>query len=79
MIGLILLAPAIIGVFLFLMAVLRVPQHLPGFDAGWFWSGEYFSTFDGRSEERRGSGGFSSPMPVYLGLMAIAGAYLFKK
>ena len=69
LIGLFLLIPPIIGVLLFLVTLLfDSVSVLNDFDYGSFWSGS-----------RGDDGGWSSPMPIYLGLMAIAGAYLIKE
>ena len=67
-VGYILLTPPLIGVFLFLKTLFfkSDSDFLINFWQTRFWSGGFEN------------GGFSSPMPIYLGLMAIAGAYLIK-
>ena len=65
--GYILLTPPIIGVAIFILTLLGDGSYLSSFSIGSFWSGS-----------RGDDGGYSSPIPIYLGLMAIAGAYLIK-
>lgn len=68
-IGLFLLIPPMIGVLVFLITLFfDNVSALNDFENGSFWSGT-----------RGDDGGYSSPMPIYLGLMAIAGAYLIKE
>lgn len=66
--GIILLIPPFIGVFLFLLNLLssdagKIPE-LKNLSSE--WTGSY------------DTGGYTSAAPIYLGLMAIAGAYLLK-
>ena len=69
--GIILLIPPIIGVLLFML-------NLFSDDLGKMsnlsheWTGDWGSNGDG------GGGGYTSAAPIYLGLMAIAGALLLK-
>jgi hypothetical protein len=74
-VGIVLLIPPIIGVFLFLINLLVL-------DSGKIsemgnlsnqWTGDY-----GFAGEGGGGGGYTSAAPIYLGLMAIAGAILLK-
>jgi hypothetical protein len=74
-VGYILLTPPLLGVVLFIYTLFdgaflssfsREGDFLDSFSRGAFWSGNY------------NTGGYSSPIPIYLGLMAIAGAYLIK-
>ena len=65
-VGYILLLPPIAGVALFIYTLFGEGAYLASFSKGSFWSGNY------------DNGGFSSTIPIYLGLMAIAGAYLIK-
>lgn len=76
-IGLILLLPPFIGVVLFIAALLGKMPHYSGFDTGTFWTGDLQSF--GRGYDGSGGAGFTSPIPIYLGIMAIAGALLFSK
>lgn len=68
--GIILLIPPIIGVILFLLnLVSNDPGNIPELrNLSNNWTGDYDS--DG--------GGYTSSAPIYLGLMAIAGALLLK-
>jgi hypothetical protein len=68
--GIILLIPPTIGVILFLLnLVSNDPGNIPELrNLSNNWTGDYDS--DG--------GGYTSSAPIYLGLMAIAGALLFK-
>lgn len=71
--GVILLTPALISAPLFLLDLLGEYNN-PFSNIGWEMKGRVdYSWGDGG-----GGGGFSSALPTYLGLMAIAGAYLFK-
>lgn len=70
--GIILLIPPIIGVFLFLLNLLSndigdIPE-MRNLSAEWTGAYGY----------RDGGGGYTSAAPIYLGLMAIAGAMLLK-
>jgi hypothetical protein len=60
------------GLLLLLPSLLSVIPFIvklfDGFNDDSFWTG-----YD------VGDGGFTSALPIYIGLMAIAGAYLFKK
>lgn len=75
LIGIILLIPPVMSVLLFVI-------NLFSEDAGAIarlanlsvqWTGDYGYSRDG------GGGGFTSAVPMYLGLMAIAGAILLRK
>ena len=72
--GIILLIPPIIGVILFLLNLLSndlgdIPKMENLSDN---WTGKYGYASEG------GGGGYTSATPIYLGLMAIAGALLLK-
>ena len=67
-VGYILLTPPILGVLLFILTLIGDGAYFSSFSIGSFWSGSYSA-----------GGGFSSTIPIYLGLMAIAGAYLIKE
>lgn len=77
-IGYILLAPAIISVFLFLYQLVGLKTDYNHYNDTLFnfvsscWTGKLYSSDAG------GSGGYTSALPFYFGLMAIAGAYLIK-
>jgi hypothetical protein len=84
--GIILLIPPILCVFLFLINLIfgNDGGDITGLDnLSENWTGSYF---EGRGLGRYsrdgvtfpGSGGFTSSAPIYLGLMAIAGALLLK-
>lgn len=70
--GIILLIPPIIGVILFLLNLVsddigNIPE-LSNLSSNW----------TGRIRYDTGGGGYTSAAPIYLGLMAIAGAILLK-
>jgi hypothetical protein len=62
--GCIFLIPPVIGVVIFILTLFGQSYYFNSFSIGEFWSG--------------GGEGYSSTIPIYLGLMAIAGAYLIK-
>lgn len=64
-----LLTPPLLSVLLFLLALLG-EDTLKSFDR--------FSSWTGRLYVEQGGGGYTSALPLYFGLMAIAGAYLIK-
>ena len=71
--GIILLIPPVIGVLLFLLNLMDnnigdIPEMK---NLSREWTGTYGYGNDG-------GGGYTSAAPIYLGLMAIAGAYLLK-
>lgn len=72
--GIILLIPPTIGVILFLLNLISndagdIPEMR---NLSIYWTGNY-----GYASES-GGGGYTSAAPIYLGLMAIAGAILLK-
>ena len=68
-IGYILLLPATISVLLFLITLLTKTDTLDLFvNSAWTGTVRYLE----------GGGGYTSALPIYFGLMAIAGAYLIK-
>lgn len=70
--GIILLIPPIIGVILFLL-------NLVSDDVGYIPElSNLSSEWTGRLGYDTGGGGYTSAAPIYLGLMAIAGAILLK-
>ncbi|MCF2502779.1 hypothetical protein L0663_05275 [Dyadobacter sp. CY107] len=83
-IALILLFPPVLSVFLFTIELFINPSGgiFSLGNLGSHWTGDYFSTEqlddDLLGSTVRGSGGYTSAAPIYLGLMAIAGAMLLK-
>lgn len=74
--GYILLFPSVLSVFIFVAQLFNEDSLLQQFKYS-IWTGYLdlgFSKFEGQ----RGGGGFTSALPFYFGLMAIAGAYLIK-
>ncbi len=67
-IGYILLTPAVISVFLLIVQLMGA-NPLKEFEST-AWTGEY-----GYND---GGGGYSSALPIYIAIMALAGAYLIK-
>jgi hypothetical protein len=77
-IGYILLTPAIISVLMFLLQLIKkskVEFFQKFMYTPWTGSVDYYMKYDGGG----GGGGYSSALPLYFGLMAIAGAYLIKE
>lgn len=73
MIGFILVSPAVFSVFAFFVGmVIRIDV----FDK---LSGDWMGHFYVPSGESGGGGGATSALPIYFGLMAIAGVYLLKR
>lgn len=74
LIGYILLLPAIVSVILFFYTLFSGNSSFTGFDISSSWTGDIdYSSYDGG-----GGGGYTSALPIYIGLMALAGAYLIK-
>jgi hypothetical protein len=76
-IGYILLSPALISVLLFTIQLLTKTDVLTNMAVGDVWTGDGY----GEREYGENSGfgyGYTSALPFYFGLMAIAGAYLIK-
>ncbi len=75
-IGYILLTPPILSVIFFVLAILSQSKDkvimFTNF-IGTGWAGDWGADF-----EHGGGGGFTSALPIYFGLMAIAGAYLIR-
>jgi len=71
-IGYILLSPALISVVMFIAQFTTEEKIFKNFMYT-IWTGNY-----GYNNETGGGGGFTSALPFYFGLMAIAGAYLIK-
>jgi len=74
-IGLILLTPPVVSVIMFFAGIfskksIYAKSILDNLHP--IWSGDWGSSGDG------GGGGYTSALPLYFGLMAIAGAYLIK-
>ena len=67
-IGYILITPALISVLLFIIQLITEASTLSTMEKGAGWTGDMNG--DG--------GGYTSALPFYFGLMAIAGAYLIK-
>ena len=74
-IGYILLAPGLISVLLFFIQLFAGGERLESQRGFMFsiWTGSV--DFNG---DHGGGGGFTSALPFYFGLMALAGAYLIK-
>jgi hypothetical protein len=71
--GCILLTPAIYSVFKFIPLILKTKIDMT------LWTGDTHGIFaNGFGSEPVGIAGFTSALPFYFGLMAIAGAYLIK-
>ncbi len=68
LIGYILLSPAIISVLLFFISLTTGADTLCKFNYLDEWTGDYSGQ----------GGGYTSALPLYLGVMAISGAYLIK-
>ena len=78
-IGYILLTPAVISVFLFI-AQFAIDRYF--FDSifnNTIWTGYLKIETLAYEGGGGGGGGYTSALPFYFGLMAIAGAYLIKK
>ena len=69
-VGIILLIPPILSVLFFILK-LTGGDPLHTFDYSSEWTGSY-----GYSDKGGGGGGYTSALPFYFGLMAIAGALL---
>ena len=74
-IGYILLTPSLISVLMFLVQ-LFVEAHLFKNFMYTIWTGDLDIGY--AYESGGGGGGYTSALPFYFGLMAIAGAYLIK-
>ncbi len=72
-IGYIFLIPALVGVVLFFLDIVSITL-----DSNKFWFGFFRNSSSGRDYDSNGIAALSSPIPIYLGLMAIAGALLIK-
>jgi hypothetical protein len=73
--GYLLLTPSVISVFIFLIQLISKNDLLKHFRQT-IWTGEY--DFGYAYESGGGGAGYTSALPIYFGLMAIAGAYLIK-
>jgi len=72
-VGIILLIPPLLGVIFFILTIFGSTGDIPRMNnLGGSWSGDFGYAWDA------GGGGYSSSAPIYLGLMAIAGALLLK-
>jgi len=85
--GIILLVPPLISVFVFFTQIIGWNTSLFGSLDSSIWTGnidiDYFSSSHLDADDKRvayggggGGGGFTSALPLYFGLMAIAGAIL---
>jgi hypothetical protein len=77
-IGVLFLLPPLIGVVLFVFFLID-----PGIDEFYpfvyeFWYGYFKKSGGGFADSSNGIASINSNLPIYLGLMAIAGAYLIK-
>ena len=70
--GFLLLSPAIVSIILFFYTLIFGVNTLTHFKDSNEWTGTYGYSGEG------GGGGYTSALPFYFGLMAIAGAYLVK-
>lgn len=77
-IGYILIAPAVMSVALFFIDLITEDSIEILRNLSIYWSGDYGYYSPHYSEGGGGGGGFGSTLPLYFGLMAIAGAYLIK-
>ena len=79
--GLLFLVPPLIGVYLFLKTYAGKPVAIAKFEDSFFWSGKIQWQQADFLEGQKGSGGggYASPLPIYLGLMAIAGTLLITR
>ena len=80
LIGYVLICPAVISVFWLLSDLMSNDQKFIFDNLNRAWTGEYYSDggqFPGLSASK-GSGGYTSALPFYFGLMGIAGAYLIR-
>jgi hypothetical protein len=76
-IGYTLLSPAIVSVVLFFLQLTGVKDNtlLAFHSSPWTGFIDYYET----SEKGSGGGGYTSALPLYFGLMAIAGVFLLTK
>jgi hypothetical protein len=72
--GYIILIPPLISVVLFVMELIEVDNGILNTFRFTSWTGDYFLN----QVQTEGGGGYTSALPFYFGLMAIAGAYLIK-
>ncbi|MDP3946513.1 MAG: hypothetical protein Q8Q51_11525 [Lutibacter sp.] len=71
--GYILLSPAVVSVVLFFITLISGKLTLRAFMVSSSWTGKIVGNITGG-----GITSIASPLPLYFGLMAIAGAYLIK-
>lgn len=74
-IGYILLTPSLISVLMFLSQLFKETKLFTNF-LYTIWTGDVDIGY--AFESGGGGGGYTSALPLYFGLMAIAGAYLIK-
>lgn len=74
-IGYILLTPSLISVLMFLSQLFKETKLFTNF-LSTIWTGRL--DFGYSYDSGGGGGGYTSALPLYFGLMAIAGAYLIK-
>ena len=79
-IGYILLSPPILSVLLFFMQQFFSADTLTNFSGNYSesWVGDWGANWSSYGGGGGGGGGYTSALPFYFGLMAIAGAYLIK-
>ena len=77
-IGYILLSPALISVILFILQLLFKLNSLKNMEIGNSWTGYAEANVSPVANEWSYGFGYTSALPFYFGLMAIAGAYLIK-
>jgi hypothetical protein len=80
-VGYIILTPSIISVVLFIVQLLVADNEILNAFLFTPWTGEYLRHSNSSLSDpggTEGGGGYTSALPFYFGLMAIAGAYLIK-
>lgn len=91
-VGLIFIIPVVVSIFLFIKQLDFEEDTLNNFRFSLGWTGKIdydnsvsadpnlpISEFNKSYDGNGGGGGFQSPLPIYFGLMAIAGALLLKR
>ena len=79
-VGYIILIPSLISVVLFIIQLYDADSELLSMFEFTPWTGSYWtgSPTTPLTPGENGGGGYTSALPFYFGLMAIAGAYLIK-
>jgi hypothetical protein len=80
--GYILLTPSLISVLMFLSQLFNKDNKMFNIFMSTIWTGDikfvYLYETSSATLGQGGAGGYTSALPLYFGLMAIAGAYLIK-